>query len=368
MSRRGNNIYKRADGRYEGRYVIGRTLNGKTKFGYIYGYQYQSVYNRLLIKKAEKISTREEVRKDPVLFSIWFSNWLNCEIRPQVKASTFQIYENICKKHLFVYMKNICIADITHDVVDDMISNLTNRGLAVNTIKGICRLFSTGMRVAYEEGYTARNPCKRIKIKKKNIEQRVLTRDEQQRLAKKAQMSGNTETIVALYTGMRLGEICALKWEDVDLDKQTITIKRTVQRIRSQVDSSHKKTVLNVDTPKSEQSKRIIPVPLFLLDIMKKTSENIHTNEFIFGKGSNPADPRTVQRKTQKLLEETGIKNAHFHTLRHSFATRLIELGADIKTVSALLGHSSAMLTLDIYSHCLMEHKRDAITKLIPCA
>ncbi|MBQ9855508.1 MAG: site-specific integrase [Clostridia bacterium] len=368
MARIGNNIYKRTDGRYEGRYVIGRKPDGKTRFGYVYGYQYQTVYNKLLIKKAETITGVVQRKKKTELLNTWFSNWMNMEVCPRVKISTYQTYEYLCKKHLYPLMDGVYLDSVTSNMVNSFIQKLINEGLAINTIKGIYRLFSAGIRAAYDEGYMPVNPCRKIKIRNKRLEERVLTKDEQKRIIKKAADNQCMEVIMALYTGMRLGEVCALQWDDINWNQGTIRIRRTVQRIKARTDTSNRKTMLYVDSPKSEQSNRTLPVPSFILELLRKNKNTCDVNNYIFGKGQTPAEPRTIQRKAKKLLLENGIHNAHFHTFRHSFATRLIEIGIDIKTVSALLGHSSSALTLDIYSHCLIEHKQDAISKLITYA
>lgn len=172
--------------------------------------------------------------------------------------------------------------------------------------------------------------------------------------------------MLALYTGMRLREVCALKWLDIDWEKRTITVCRTAQRVARMKPETGARTMLMIGSPKSIRSQRVLPVPAFLLEQLRKRMEN-QTSEYVFGVSDRAAEPRTLQRHFQKIMNKLGIVGAHFHTLRHSFATRLLELGVDVKTVSVLLGHSSAKTTLDFYAHSLLDRQRSAMELLATC-
>lgn len=366
MARHGENIYKRKDGRYEGRYVIGKTTGGKTRFGYIYGYQYAQVKRALLLKKADlaqKMAFDNGNCQDTM--AEWLVYWMENELLGSVKASSYQTYCNILKKHLLPSLGKMKLASITPCIVRDFVAALENSALAHNTIKGIFRLLSAAMRCAFEEGMIRNNPCRRIKIQRiEQKEQRVLTRSEQEKLKRAKFGVGDLPTLLSLYTGMRLGEVCALKWTDIDWAGKTICVKRTVQRITQH--KNGRKTLLMVGTPKSMRSHRIIPVPDFVLKQLKALLKSKPDSAFIFG-DLTAAEPRTVQRRFKRFMERLGIADVHFHTLRHSFATRLLELGVDVKTVSVLLGHGSAATTLNYYAHSLTEQQRSAMRLLSAC-
>ena len=362
MCRRGENIYKRKDGRYEGRYVIGKKPDGKTRFGYVFGHQYIDVRARLTRKKAEIASLRMEAAtvSDSMLFSGWMEKWME-EVSHSVKPSTFQTYERTVAKRLFPVFGPYRLAEINAGQVTEFVASLERQGLAENTIRSAFRLLNAAMRAAQEEGLIRKNPCRKTRIQRREIpEQPVLMVSQQERLREEAGEE-NLPALVGLYTGMRLGEICALKWEDIDWDQGTVTVRRTAQRLKQSGDG---KTAVMVGLPKTRRSQRVLPIPRFLLDLFAARRGNISGNPYIFGKQDRPAEPRTVQRHFRGLAQRLGFSGVHFHTLRHTFATRLIELGVDARTVSDLMGHSSVTTTLNIYAHSLMQNRRSAIDRL----
>ncbi len=361
MARHGENIYKRKDGRYEGRYVIGKTAKGTTKFGYIFGRQYHDVRQRLLLKKAEYMRQRSNTTTPT--FGVWVRAWMRQELYGSVKLSSYQVYQNLVQRYLLPQLEYLSLQQITPLVVQEFVVRLQQTALAESTIRGIYRLLCASMRSALEEGLIQKNPCKKIKLyPPEATEQRVLTKQEQARM----QMENRAQdlpALLSLYTGMRLGEVCALQWTDIDWTASTITVRRTVQRV-SATDGGARKTMLMLGTPKSYSSHRVIPVPSFILEHLRTRLKEQGPTLYVFGHSQRTADPRTIQRIFQRQTRRLGIAGAHFHTLRHSFAANLLALGVDIKTVSLLLGHSSVKITLDYYAHSCLDQRRTAIAKL----
>ena len=370
MARHGENIYRRKDGRYEGRYVIGKTLAGKTKFGYVYGWQYAEVKQKLLIKKAEYL--RDSAQNNSGYkgtVSEWMDYWMENELLGSVKKSSYHTYLTLLHRHIQPLIGCIRLASVTPAIVQSFVEALESSGLSFSTVKGAYRLLSAAMKGAQEEGILQKNPCRKIRVQKNmGREQRVLTRSEQESIRLSTQSDRDLPALLSLYTGMRLGEICALRWSDIDWENSSVFVRRTVQRLPAATkQNNERKTRLSVASPKSNRSVRVIPLPAFLLERLRKLSSNGKMNGFIFGSPDAAAEPRTIQRRFKRLAGRLAISNVHFHTLRHSFATRLLELGTDIKTVSVLLGHSSARTTLDFYSHSLIEQQRLAMNRLAAC-
>ena len=359
MAKRGENIYKRKDGRYEGRYVVGKKTDGRTRFGYVYDRSYAGVRTKLCKVKAA-LSASQDNSACRMTVEKCMRLWLESEMRGVIKPSSYQTYLSIFENHIQPKLGHMNIGRVTRGTVLEFAENLMAQGLAVGTVKGVCRLLSACMRYAQEEGYIRKNPCRRIILPETcSAEQRVLAAEEHKCIRKKAGQESNIPVLLASYTGMRVGEICALRWTDIDWNRSTVCVSRTVQRIRR----SSGGTVLFVGTPKSLKSRRVLPLPTFLLELLKASAES-SDSDYIFGREDRPAEPRTIQRRFSSMLKRLGIVGAHFHTLRHSFATELLGLGIDIKTVSTLLGHSSAKTTLDFYAHCMLDNQRQAVERL----
>jgi integrase len=170
--------------------------------------------------------------------------------------------------------------------------------------------------------------------------------------------------ILCFYTGIRLGELCALKWSDIDFEAGIMSVSRTVSRVKN-LNRNGNKTMLLVGSPKSNKSVRKIPLPDFML---KHAAEfkTYYTNEndYVISGTDTPIDPRTYQKLYRRIIANAGIKYRKFHAIRHTFATRALELGVDIKTLSEILGHANISITLGIYAHSLMEQKKIAMDKL----
>ena len=369
MCRHGENIYRRKDGRYEGRYVIGKTAQGKTRFGYVYGYQYMEVRNRLAEhKSALARPLTEPPARCRITLREWMMHWMKNELLGSVKASSYQTYLTQANRHILPMLGGLYLTQLTSALAYEFAENMRGAGLSASTVKGVFRLLSAALRFALDEGVIRKNPCRKLKIRQEEQrEQRVLSRSEQEKVRSVADERGDLSVLLSLYTGMRLGEVCALKWTDIDWEKKTITVRRTAQRVAQGRNERGHRTLLMLGSPKSRCSHRVLPVSDFLLSKLKDLMAAGTAGEFVFSASAHAAEPRTLQRRFSRLMEAIGLTDVHFHTLRPSFATRLLELGVDIQTVSALLGHSSARTTLDFYGHSLPDQRRQAVALLAAC-
>lgn len=364
MARRGENIYKRKDGRYEGRYIRGYRLGHKPVWGYVYGKQYYDVRKRLNQKKVEAGRPITIKQFGSGNFEDWMNYWLDFVVKPQVKASTYACYRTIADKHILPCYGKLPLSKMTDSEANTMPARMQASGYSANTCRSAYRLFRASVEAACGEHLIMGNPAeKRTFRKEKNHKARVLTVYEQEIVTRYATQESEFPALIALYTGLRIGEICALRWRDISWEEQALTVRSTVQRVNLH-QKEGKRTELMVTRPKTEDSLRIVPVPSFIMKQLHAFFEQARQSEFIFGRDGKPADPRLIQKHIKKMVESLGLDGVHFHTFRHSYATRLLEMGEDIKTVSSLLGHSSVQTTLNFYAHSTPEHQRLAVVKL----
>lgn len=366
MARRGENIYKRKDGRYEGRFIRGYRLGRKPIWGYVYGKQYYDVRRRLIQKKAETAKRPSAMMQfGSGCFEDWFNYWLDSVVRLKVKASTYACYRTIAEKHILPCYGKLLLSQMTADEANLMPARMQMSGLSANTCKGAYRLFRAAVEAAFAERLMIDNPVgKKVFRKEKGHKARVLTVYEQKIVTRHAAQGGEFPVLIALYAGLRVGEVCALRWGDINWQERSLTVRATVQRVKLHQKHGEKKTELMITKPKTEESLRTIPVPEFIIRRLQVLFNQGQRSEFVFGDKGRPADPRLIQKRCKRMTESLELERVHFHTFRHSYATRLLEMGVDIKTVSALLGHSSVQTTLNFYAHSTPEHQRLAVVKL----
>jgi integrase len=356
MARRGENIYKRKDGRYEGRYIKGRNISGKPVFGYVYARSYAETKQILTLAKASS-ERRENVQiVGNGTLADFLSVWLNSTIRERVKLSTYAQYHARIHQYILPALGRIPVSRLTKEQVLAFIRELQVRSLAASTIRNIMGVLCLAMKYAADSRLTIANPCDRLALPQPDVsERRALERTEQvklEQLLTYADSSVALGVLLSLYTGLRIGEICALRWDDVDLAARTLTVRSTLQRIQSFGDY-RSKTVLVTGSPKSKRSFRCIPLPAGLTDRLRSCAKE----GYVLSGSETPVEPRTLRARFAKLREKIGL-NVPFHTLRHTYATRCLEYNFDIQTVAELLGHSTANTTMKIYAHSVSEHKR----------
>jgi len=221
------------------------------------------------------------------------------------------------------------------------------------------------MERAREYQYLYVNPCEGVSLPEmEKKEAKLLTIQEQKKLEPTAKDDKHgLPILLAMYTGLRVGELCALKWSDVDMENGIISVTRTIQRVQCFSPDAETKTTLITDRAKSKNSARIVPLPARILQLLRE-QKKLSFCEYIFSCNGHFLEPRVLQYRFKVLLKKAGLQAMNFHALRHTFATRCMELCFDVKTLSEILGHSSAKMTLDIYSHSQIEHKRAAMQNL----
>lgn len=375
MSRHGENIHKRKDGRWEGRYIKEYDLNGKAKYGSVYSKSYLDV-KRKLIEKKQAIITNALPKKDSdITLSEALYLWLD-NSRLSLREQTYFKYKKLIDTQIIPDIGSMKVKSITAAHINRFLYIKTesgrldgNGGLSASYVRTIAFILNSSLKFAAQEGY-----CNLIvgeisrPNKNKPTALNVLSVSEQQILEKYITENSDDKklgALLSLYTGLRIGEVCALKWSDINFEEKTVHVQNTVSRIAVETDSDTKaKTKLQISDAKTYSSNRIIPIPTMLLELL--SSLNDGTGEFVLKGTSHPySDPRTLQYAFHKSLKECGLRDINFHALRHTFATRCIESGMDVKSLSEILGHSNVNITLNTYVHSSMSLKRKQLEAMI---
>ena len=364
MPKRGENIYRRKDGRWEGRYISGRKPDGSARYTSIYGKSYREV--KALLEKRKGDKSRSAPSSALTVKSI-MSAWLTMRVTT-VKESSFQRYETLINCHILPRLGGIRISCLTAEILADFVLKLQKEGrldghggLSEKSVSDIMSVLRSALRLA------GRNNA--INVEALFDIKAPIARQKRVETLRDAECEALTNSIfadpdiygaaylLALNLGLRIGEICGLKWSDISLPDRLLYVNRTAIRIKS---GSH--TRLTVQTPKTESALREIPIPAKLLSLLLRLKTNHSPDVFILtGSLTLPQDPRTLRAKFKRYLKEHGMRELRFHSLRHTFATRCIELGYDVKTLSELLGHKDIKTTLQLYVHTSLLHKREVV-------
>lgn len=360
MPKRGENIYKRKDGRWEGRIRKNVCLQGERKYKSVYGKTYHEVRRKM-------DTVRMEMAASGNICTISMEEAANIWLKDKGcgwKETTYAAYWQIVKKYILPYLGGMTLLKIDDRVMEAFVCAIQKR-------KGEEKLTKTYL--SYICGIVQRVM---IYIRKKNnyeltIPGNPVSRDRKAKImppghAVLSKLEGylleNTENdtclgiLIALHTGMRIGELCALSWKDIDFDEGVIHVRNNIQRVRN-FDGQKNKTKLILLNPKTVDSMRDIPIPSILFNILQSCKKQ-PLMPVVSGVKSIRLDPRTLQYRFKKILKTCGIEYFNFHVLRHAFATRCIEKGFDIKSLSEILGHSNIQITLNLYVHSSLKQKK----------
>ena len=364
MPRRGENIYKRKDGRWEARYMKSH-VNGKAQYSSVYAKTYKEVKEKL----ASKISTVEKESIASDRFEIIALEWLS-SIRTQLKESSSVKYLNIINTYLLPTFESTFIDSITKDNVSDFCNSLLSgddkrQALSPKTVTSAISVLKSIFDYASQVKQYKVVDISGVSVKQAQQKLRVLSIAEQQRLGEyllNHQTPCNLGILLCLYTGLRIGEVCALKWEDILFDEQAIYVHRTMQRLQTKTNSDNKTEIL-ISTPKSDCSIRKIPIPDTIFNLIVN-AEHTSNAYFLTGLPNKYIEPRTMQNRFKRIIRYCDIEDANFHALRHTFATRCVEVGFDVKSLSEILGHANVNITLNRYVHPTMATKQKNMNKL----
>lgn len=370
MARRGENIHKRKDGRWEARIQI-MSHNGKSTYHSVYGKTYSEVKEKKK-KYLENKNQTQASRNKKITFETILDLWLEHRFFQQ-KESTRLKYRNIINTHIKPELGDIDINDIDEVFINHFLARKKESGrvdksggLSNSYVKTMAVIINSAINYAVEKDF--RVPLK-SKIQKPHIDKKevnVLSENVQKQM-EDALIYDNSRTalgiLIALNVGLRIGEICALKWEDIDLRNKIIKVQKSVIRV-SNTDNDLQKTKYILAEPKTKSSIRDIPINTKLYSILANVDDK---NGYVISDTSEFICPRTFEYRFHKKLEEHSIEDINFHTLRHTFATRCVEKNVDTKTLSEILGHSNVSITLNYYVHPSFDVKRIQLEKLCAC-
>lgn len=356
MPRKGENIYKRADGRWEARYIH-HYENGKAKYRYIYGASYSEAKAKrqaeLSMPENMRISSVKELATLEDISALWLRNKKN-----SVKESTYTRYVRTVKKNIIPGFDVQRLQKIDGTVINLFYEKLTNT-LSDKTVSDIMCVFRSIWNYGIENGY----PCccrklPKTKVKKNN--EIAVIPPESRKVIETALFAHNNLVslgiIFTLFTGVRIGEICGLRWGDIDFDNGYAYIRRTVERIADLDSASVKKTKVIVSEPKTDNSVRIIPLPGFLVEYIKDFRAN--DDKYVLTASTKHTEPHTYYMRYKNYLRKHNLGNYTFHELRHTFATECVDRGFDIKSLSEILGHADVSTTMNYYVHPTLQMKK----------
>ena len=361
-------VRKREDGRWEGRIVIGHKENGAPIFRYIYA----STQKELTAKLRQNINAYQGVdltEESKMTLSEWLDRWLE-QMASVLRPSTLDHYRNDLEHHVKPYLGQKRLTQITAADLRKLYDTLKqrgrlrprpgqSRGLSTTTFHGVHTTLHAALNKAVEEKLIFCNPSDGCKLPSaKPREMQVLTPEEIQRLLIQAREDDCYELLLLeLSTGIRRGEICALKWDDLNFKTEALKVERQVHRVKGE---------LVVSQPKTKASNRSVVLPAPVLTVLKSYKKTVHS-QWMFPspvKEDSPQDPTAVRKKLSIILERADCKHIRFHDLRHTFATASLEHDMDVKTLSTIIGHVSSSTTLNIYTHVTDEMQRTAAAKI----
>ena len=365
MPRRGENIRKRKDGRWEGRYKSRNNYTKECRYVSVYGKTYAEVKAKL--KSAQDAAPARPL--PPRCFRDLLAEWLASR-RPEWKPSTLRRYDFLIQRHILPELGPVLLEHLDAGVINGFLARkqtggglADDRGLSPAYVRSMAVVVQSALRYGADRGLCQPMAGKVCKPAPEKAEIRILTQPEQQALEQSIYARPDATGLgvfLALYGGLRVGEVCALGWQDVDLEQGLLRIRHTVTRVNAR-EGQHTDLVLG--SPKTAASIRTVPIHRAVLPLLK-AAFSAARSPYVIADTDAFVNPRTFTYRYHRLLERAGLPPIHFHALRHTFATRCIAAGVDMKTLSELMGHASITVTMNTYVHSSLETKQQQLAKL----
>ena len=363
-------VRQRKDGRWEGRIVIGYDDNGYPKTKNVLAKTKKECVEKLQKLKEECGGLKPEKVRPEMAFGDWLTYWYENHSKPKIRPTTQETYESRIRLHIIPEIGDIPLNKLTQNDLQQFYGRIKNsgrkrftdkygEGLSDRMVRMCHATCRSALEKAVQDGLIRVNPAIGCKLPpKKAREMQVLTREELQRFLIQAKFEGYYEVfLLDLATGLRRGELMALQWDDLNFKTGVLNVNKQVYDVRGQ---------LQISTPKTKNSVRKIVLPPAVVEVLREYKKTVDSRWMFPSpvKEDCPITPGVVRRRLQLILEHAGCKHVRFHDLRHTFATLALENGMDVKTLSAMLGHVSAVTTLDIYTHITGDMQRAAAASI----
>lgn len=300
----------------------------------------------------------------------WLDIWLNKYTKFAVKLRTYERYRYIIEKHINPKLGEFDLDDLSAVTLQDYVLSeleggnlISSKGLANNSVIGIVNVLKSALKLAKSLEMSVLDNSNKIKLPMATEKPvTAFEKWEQEKLEKYCLSSNKTNylgIVICLYTGIRLGELLALTWNDIDFKSGIMTISKTAYRIKQ-----NGKPQVVIDKPKTKNSSRLIPLPKQLLEILKRVKRISKSDFVLTTRTGGIVGTRAYQKTYERVLKKLDIPYKNFHSIRHTFATRAIEMGMDVKTLSEILGHKNPVITLQRYTHSMLSYKTEMMNKM----
>lgn len=358
-------IRQRKDGTWEARYSLGVDADGKRIRKSIYG-QSRSEVAKKLNQVLNQVHTNTFIEPSKITVKEWIYIWLKDYKKASVSATTYNSYKRQLELYIIPHLGHICLKDLRPEQVQATFNKM--KDLSDRNIKYTRTVFNMAMKRAKINKLIYDNPCEYIDLPKGKPPQKKKVFTEKEQIKFLNAIDGHMYEVaflVLISTGMRVGELLGLTWDNIDFEEYTITIDKALSRAKGELFTE----------PKTDTSYRVIPVLPVIMDRIRKHKVEQNKIKLQVGKDYNPHNLvftnsfgapvafRTFSRSLERVLKDNDLPILSPHELRHTFATRGLEAGMDMKELQELLGHSSMKLTSDLYTHVLIKQKRKAIDK-----
>lgn len=303
-------------------------------------------------------------------YNQWLDIWLENYVKPTTKIKTYTIYKQIVEKRLKPRLGEYELNEISPVILQSYVTELlrqgnaiTGTGLSANTVNGIITVIQNSLKLACTIGESEKYIADKIKRPKTSEKEVSCFTAAEQKKIERAVLAGKRQKmfgiVLCLYTGLRIGELLALTWKDIDFINGVLSVNKTIHDGKDE----NGRICSIIGVPKTQSSVRSIPLPKQLIPVLKKIKKETES-EYVVSDKRRGVSVRVYQRNFSVLLKRIGVPHKGFHALRHTFATRTLECGMDVKTLSEILGHKSATTTLNRYVHSMADYKKEMMNKL----